>query len=98
MTAFLLCGCKEVPDNSEDDLTIELEGWEILKSTYDFNNYTVKNEFLEFGKKYYSDIAVEVRKNWSPKLQTITMYMNQYYNAPLLEGKFEDVKTGKGWK
>lgn len=67
--------------------------WAGLKSTYDFNNYTVKNEFLEFGKKYYSDIAVEVRKNWSPKLQTITMYMNQYYNAPLLEGKFEDVKT-----
>jgi hypothetical protein len=37
MTAFLLCGCKEVPDNPEDDLTIGLEGWEISKSTYDFD-------------------------------------------------------------
>ena len=23
MTAFLLCGCNEVPDNPEDDLTID---------------------------------------------------------------------------
>ncbi|MCK7541635.1 MAG: YCF48-related protein [Marinilabiliales bacterium] len=37
LTAFLLCGCNEVPDNPEDDLTIDLDGWEISKSTYDFD-------------------------------------------------------------
>ncbi len=37
LTAFLLSGCKEVPDNPEDDLTIGLDGWEISKSTYDFD-------------------------------------------------------------
>ena len=37
MTAFLLCGCKEMPEKPEDDLTIELEGWVISKSTYDFD-------------------------------------------------------------
>jgi hypothetical protein len=36
MTAFLLCGCKEVPDNPEDDMTIGLEGWDISKSSYEF--------------------------------------------------------------
>jgi hypothetical protein len=36
LTAFLLCGCNEVPDIPEDDLTIDLEGWVISKSTYDF--------------------------------------------------------------
>ena len=36
ITGFLLSGCKEVPDNPEDDLTIGLVGWEISKSTYDF--------------------------------------------------------------
>jgi len=67
--------------------------WGGLKSTYDFANNKLEDEFLKFGEKYYSDIAVEVRKNWSPTFQTITMYMNQYYNAPILEGKFDDVKT-----
>ena len=67
--------------------------WGGLKSTYDFANNTLDNEFLKFGEKYYSDIAVEVRKNWTSNFQTITMYMNQYYNAPVLEGKFDDVKT-----
>ncbi len=43
ITVFLVLGCKEVPDNpevqddSEDELTIGLEGWEISKSTYDFD-------------------------------------------------------------
>lgn len=37
MTALLLCCSREVPDNSEDDLTIELEEWVISKSTYDFD-------------------------------------------------------------
>lgn len=67
--------------------------WGGLKSTYDFTNNTLEDEFLKFGEKYYSDIAVEVRKRWTPTFQTITMYMNQYYNAPVLEGKFDDVKT-----
>lgn len=67
--------------------------WAGLKSTYDFADNKLGDEFLKFGEKYYSDIAVEVRKNWSPTFQTITMYMNQYYNAPVLEGKFDDVKT-----
>lgn len=67
--------------------------WGGLKSTYDFTNNELEDEFLKFGEKYYSDIAVEIRKNWTPTFQTITMYMNQYYNAPILEGKFDDVKT-----
>lgn len=67
--------------------------WAGLKSTYDFADNKLEDEFLKFGEKYYSDIAVEVRKNWSPTFQTITMYMNQYYNATVLETKFDDVKT-----
>lgn len=67
--------------------------WAGLKSTYDYANYEVENEFLGFGKKYYSDIALEIRKRWTDDFQIIAMYMNQYYNAPLLEGKFEDVKA-----
>ncbi len=67
--------------------------WGGLKSTYDFANNKLEDEFLKFGEKYYSDIAVEIRKNWTSTFQTITMYMNQYYNAPVLEGKFDDVKT-----
>lgn len=67
--------------------------WAGLKSTYDFADQTLDNEFLKFGEKYYSDIAVEIRKRFTPSFQMIAMYMNQYYNAPMLEGKFDDVKT-----
>jgi len=67
--------------------------WGGLKSTYDFTDKTLEDEFLKFGEKYYSDIAIEIRKNWTPTFQAIVMYMNQYYNAPVLEGKFDDVKT-----
>lgn len=67
--------------------------WAGLKSTYDFADQTFEHEFVEFGKKYYKDIAVEVRKRFTQNFQMIGMYMNQYYNAPILEGKFEDVKT-----
>lgn len=74
-------------------LAVNGSHWGGLKSTYDFTNNTLEDEFLKFGEKYYSDIAVEVRKRWTPTFQTIAMYMNQYYNAPVLEGKFEDVKT-----
>lgn len=67
--------------------------WGGVKSTYDFANNNIESEFLKFDKKYYSDIALEVRKRFSDDFQVIGMYMNQYYNAPLLEGKFEDLKT-----
>ena len=67
--------------------------WGGLKSTYDFAENKLEDEFLKFGEKYYSDIAVEIRKNWTSNFQMIAMYMNQYYNAPILEGKFDDVKT-----
>src|SRR5690606_7293715 len=74
-------------------LAINGSYWAGLKSDYDFNNNTVENEFLGFGNKYYKDIAIEIRKRWTEDFQMIAMYMNQYYNAPLLETKFEDVKT-----
>src|SRR5690606_14719622 len=57
--------------------------WGGVKSTYDFADQTLDNEFLKFGEKYYSDIAVEIRKRFTPSFQMIAMYMNQYYNAPI---------------
>ncbi|UUV22138.1 DUF6029 family protein [Paenimyroides aestuarii] len=67
--------------------------WAGLKSSYNFDTNILNDEFLQFGEKYYKDLAIEVRKRYSTKFQMIAMYMNQYYNAPLLEGKFDDVKT-----
>ena len=67
--------------------------WAGLKSNYNFDNGKFENDFLDFGTKYYSDIAVEIRKRFSEDFQVIGMYMNQYYNAPILEGKFEDLKS-----
>lgn len=67
--------------------------WAGLKSTYDFSTNELESKFMDLGDKYYKDIAIELRKRYSSKFQVIAMYMNQYYNAPVIEGKFEEVKT-----
>lgn len=67
--------------------------WAGLKSTYDFSTNELESKFMDLGDKYYKDIAIELRKRYSSKFQVIAMYMNQYYNAPVIEGKFEEVIT-----
>ena len=52
--------------------------WAGLKSTYDFADQTLDNEFLKFGEKYYSDIAVEIRKRFTPSFQMINITMHQF--------------------
>lgn len=67
--------------------------WAGLKSTPNSENNGLDAEFAEFGTKYYKDLGFEVRKKWSNKLNSIFMYLNQYYNSPMLNGKFEDVTS-----
>lgn len=49
--------------------------------------------FLDFGKRYYQDIAVEYRRKWSDKFSSIFMYLNQYYNKELVEETYGHIKS-----
>ncbi|WP_448606339.1 DUF6029 family protein [Paenimyroides ceti] len=67
--------------------------WAGLKSQPNVQDNGLDSEFLEFGRKYYKDLGLEVRKKWSGKWQSIFMYLNQYYNSPYLNGKFQEVTS-----
>lgn len=49
--------------------------------------------FLDFGERYYQDIAVEYRRKWSDKFSSIFMYLNQYYNKELVEETYGHIKS-----
>src|SRR5690606_24572705 len=49
--------------------------------------------FLDFGTKYYRDIAVEYRRKWSDKFSSIFMYLNQYYNKEYVEETYDEIHS-----
>ncbi|MCS4239217.1 hypothetical protein M2306_003098 [Myroides gitamensis] len=75
------------------NLVINGSYWAGLKTEYDIVDKELSSEFLSFGQKNYRDLGFEVRKRWSSDWSSIFMYLDQYYNAVALEGKFEDVKA-----
>lgn len=71
--------------------------WAGLKGEIDSNfaspNYDT--ELFGFGRKYFSDISLEVRKKWNPKWSSIFYYVNQYANQKEILSIFsaEIIKT-----
>ena len=70
--------------------------WANLKSTYTDpsgipyfvgDDLTYETELLNFENKLYSEINVEMRKKWTPKLKSIFTYINLNYNKGFLESK-----------
>ncbi|MTG99449.1 MULTISPECIES: DUF6029 family protein [Myroides] len=75
------------------NLTVNGAYWAGLKSEVNFFEGDVSNEFIGFGEKYYRDLGFEVRKKWSKQWSSVFMYLNQFYNAPVLLGKMENINT-----
>ncbi|MEC4113194.1 DUF6029 family protein [Myroides pelagicus] len=64
-----------------------------LKSIVNYKEGRIDSDFLGFGEKYYHDLGIEIRKKWTKNWSSVFMYLDQYYNARVLLGKIEDVKT-----
>lgn len=75
------------------NLVVNGSYWAGLKTEYDLLDKELSSSFLSFGQKNYRDFGFEVRKRWSSNWSSIVMYLDQYYNAVALEGKFEDVNA-----
>ncbi|WHT37631.1 DUF6029 family protein [Myroides sp. mNGS23_01] len=75
------------------NLVVNGSYWAGLKTTMNYDKKQLVSEFFGFGEKYYRDFGIEVRKKWSNSWSSIFMYLDQYYNAAVLEGKFDDVKA-----
>jgi hypothetical protein len=59
--------------------------WYGLDADYNISERSYDAEFLSFGKKYFTDVNVEVRKKWSKKWSSIFTFMDLYYNQRYIE-------------
>ncbi|GIZ14932.1 DUF6029 family protein [Capnocytophaga catalasegens] len=58
--------------------------------TYDrfgleIENIEMNSPILEFGQKYYHDLALEYRKSFSDDISVVFSYLNQYYNSAIVQ-------------
>ena len=70
--------------------------WSGLKGETDFSNpekYTYNAQTFGFGEKYFSDISIEIRKEWSKRWHSIFYWVNQYYNTRYVEETIGRVKA-----
>ncbi len=66
-------------------LALNYSSWHGLDAEFDNVNRSFDADFLNFGKKYYSDFNIEVRKKWSKKWSSICTYINLFYNKKYIE-------------
>src|SRR5690606_19005428 len=67
--------------------------WAGLKTEEQLDGNLNSTGFLDFGTKYYRDIAVEYRRKWSDKFSSIFMYLNQYYNKEYVEETYDEIHS-----
>lgn len=53
----------------------------------------VSASFFDFGRKYYNDLAIELRKKHSNQWQSIFTVMGQYYNQQYIEDTSGELKA-----
>lgn len=75
------------------DIVVNGSYWAGLKTKEINDGDALETGFFDFGSKYYHDFGLEVRKKWSKNWSSIFMYLNQYYNSPLLTSEIEAVDT-----
>jgi hypothetical protein len=75
-------------------VAINYSNWHALGGTfYLYSPQDYKTDFLGFGKKYFSDINIEITKKINDKLSTGFAYINQYNNLKLTTDTFGIVQT-----
>ena len=74
-------------------IALNMSYWAGLNGDYDYLNSDYNSYPLGFGKKYFSDISLEIRKKWSSDWSSIFYYVNQYYNKQYIDESFGKVKT-----
>lgn len=68
---------------------------EIVQGVYgeDIEKVVMDADLLAFGRKYYSDLAIEYRKVFSDKWHAIFSYLNQYHDSEFITEKPYQVKA-----
>lgn len=74
-------------------LALNAAYWANLSGDYDLVNHDYEVDYFGFGRKYFSDISLEVRKKLSEDWSTIFTYVNQYYNKKYIEERSGTIET-----
>ena len=74
-------------------LALNYSNWHALAGNFYLPKKDYNTEFLAFGKKMFTEYNIEVTKKWNEKWQSVFSYINQYYNAKLVQESFGIVKT-----
>ena len=74
-------------------VAVNISDWHALAGDFYLPNKDYNTDFIGLGKKYFADYNLEIDKKWSEKWHSIFTYVNQYYNAKLVEATFGLVKT-----
>lgn len=67
------------------ELSLNYSSWYGLDATFDFENRDYSAEYFSYGTRYYTDINLELRNEWSKNWSTKLLFIHQFYNKQFLE-------------
>ncbi len=74
-------------------VALNYASWYNLPGTYRAVPAKFETNFFGVGEKYFSDLNIEVKKQFSENTRASFLYVNQYYNKPWVEDASHDVNT-----
>jgi hypothetical protein len=74
-------------------LALNYASWYNLPGTYRAIPAQYETNFFGVGEKYFTDLNIEVKKQFSENSRASFLYVNQYYNKPWVEDASHDVNT-----
>ncbi len=74
-------------------VALNFASWFNLPGTYRAVPAKYETNFFGVGEKYFSDLNLEVKKQFSENTRASFLYVNQYYNKPWVEDASHDVNT-----
>lgn len=74
-------------------VALNYSSWYNLPGTYRAVPAKYETNFFGVGEKYFSDLNLEVKKQFSENTRASFLYVNQYYNKPWVEDASHDVNT-----
>jgi len=74
-------------------LAFNYASWYGLNAEFDIEDRQYSVDFLKYGDKYYTDLNLELRNQWSKQWRSAVYWIHQYYNKERLEASTGTVTT-----
>ncbi len=74
-------------------LAFNYASWYGLETEFDLENRQYTSDFFKYGDKYYTDVNLELKNQWTDQWRTSLYWINQFYNMELLEASTGTVNT-----